>query len=164
MPIVEVRGGAETGLAVESVGVGSIDHQFIHTPAQEVKDGGIEFAVGHGSIFRGGFQSFIGSAATSPANEIGFKNSDVVAGIRGTVHQLMLLMREHPEEGSRSEGVALASNDVGDLSACHEVELEFSVMVGSDDRWIPHRLGEIEESVVVGINMEFFLHGLVKRY
>ena len=74
----------------------------------------------------------------------------------------MFLMREHPKEAPRSEGVALAFNDVGNFSACHEVELKLVVMVCSDHRWIPHRLGEIEESVVVGINMKFFLHGLAR--
>ena len=54
MLIVEVRGGTETGLAVEGVGVGPIDHQLIHTPAQEIEDGGLEFAMSHGGIFRGG--------------------------------------------------------------------------------------------------------------
>ncbi len=64
MLIVEVRGCAETGFTIEGVRVGPIDHEFVHTAAEKVEDGGLELAVGHCWIFRCSLQAFIGCAAT----------------------------------------------------------------------------------------------------
>ena len=91
-------------------------------------------------------------------HERGLEDDNVTLGVVRSIDQLVLVAGEKPEHGSRCEGEAFATNDIGDRSAHDQVQLEFDVMMALKFGRIPGGLDKVQEAVIAFAEFEIFQH------